>query len=156
MRISFDLDDTLICCDPTVPCEPNRVPLWWRARYSEPLRLGTVSLMTDLMRQGHSLWIYTTSYRAPAQVKRWLKFYGIALDGVINQEMHERCAGCDRYAPPVSKHPPAFGIDLHVDDLAGVALEGAARGFEVVVVRPDDTAWTQQVREAVAQWEPLS
>ena len=49
-----------------------------------------------------------------------------------------------------SKLPPAFGIDLHVDDSEGVRLEGVRHGFRVVVVRPDDQHWTRRVLDAVA------
>jgi hypothetical protein len=48
-----------------------------------------------------------------------------------------------------SKYPPAFNIDLHVDDSEGVRMEGDLHGFRVVVVRPDDEDWTQKVLEAV-------
>src|SRR5262249_34681987 len=40
MRISFDLDDTLICYQPGVPCEPS-LPWHWRLLGgNEPLRRG--------------------------------------------------------------------------------------------------------------------
>jgi FMN phosphatase YigB (HAD superfamily) len=133
MRISFDLDDTLICYDPDVPCECNRVPFLLRSWFEEPLRRGAVDLMKELQRQGHSLWIYTTSYRSPKQVQRWLKFYGIKIDAVVNQDLHERFVGRRRFDKYVSKYPPAFDIHLHVDDLEGVRLEGEEYGFQVVI-----------------------
>jgi 3-hydroxyisobutyrate dehydrogenase-like beta-hydroxyacid dehydrogenase len=105
--------------------------------------------MKQLKRQGHSLWIYTTSYRSPKQVKRWFKFYGVEIDAVINQDSHERLVGRDRFNKYVSKYPPAFDIDLHVDDLEGVRLEGEEHGFKVVIVSMTDEAWAQRVLEAV-------
>lgn len=149
MRISFDLDDTLICYDPGVPCESNRVPFFLRPWFEEPLRRGAVALMKELKRQGHSLWIYTTSYRSPKQVKRWFKFYGVEIAAVINQDSHERLVGRHRFNKYVSKYPPAFDIDLHVDDLEGVRLEGEEHGFKVVIVSMTDEAWAQRVLEAV-------
>lgn len=148
MRISFDLDDTLICYDPQVPREPNRVPFWAKRWHNEPLRLGAVELFRELRAQGHSLHIYTTSLRQPRQVKRWLRFYKIEVESVINQELHERVVG-RRFNSYVSKHPPAFNIDLHVDDLEGVAQEGHERGFAVVIMNQHDREWTTCVREAV-------
>lgn len=44
MRISFDLDDTLICGE-QVPCEPNRIPFFFNPWINEPLRLGSRKLM---------------------------------------------------------------------------------------------------------------
>ncbi len=52
-----------------------------------------------------------------------------------------------RHGP--SKYPPAFGIDLHIDDSEGVGLEGERHGFTVVVVSPEDPDWVTRVLEAV-------
>jgi hypothetical protein len=65
--------------------------------------------------------------------------------GVVNQPRHERVVG--RQGP--SKYPPAFGIDLHVDDSAGVAEEGRQHRFDVLVVAPTDLDWVARVLEAV-------
>ena len=54
-----------------------------------------------------------------------------------------------RFSRLPSKYPPAFGIDLHVDDSEGVRMEGDEHGFRVVVVRPDDENWIQRVLDAV-------
>ena len=48
-----------------------------------------------------------------------------------------------------SKYPPAFGIDLHVDDSEGVAEEGKLHRFEVVVVSPYDEDWVARVLKAI-------
>jgi hypothetical protein len=42
-------------------------------------------------------------------------------------------------------YPPAFGIDLQVDDSDGVRMQGELHGFSVVVVRQDDRDWTKKV-----------
>ncbi len=49
----------------------------------------------------------------------------------------------------VSKYPPAFGIDLLVDDSPGVAIEGQRHGFAVLVVEPTDSEWTVKVSSAL-------
>lgn len=145
MRISFDLDDTLICYDPAVPREPNRVPFWLQSWFNEPLRRGTVQLMRQLQSSGWDIWIYTTSYRSPGQVKRWFRFYGIDIAAVINQELHEQWVKRSPFQRYVSKFPPAFDIVLHVDDLEGVKLEGEENGFDVVVVDMTDEEWAAKV-----------
>jgi hypothetical protein len=146
LRVSFDLDDCLICCDPAVPSEPRGFlhRMWFR----EPLRLGTIQLMKDLIRQGWRVWIYTTSYRSPLGLKWWFRWQGVRLEGVVNQAIHiGRVTRAFGGAGP-SKYPRAFGIDLHVDDSEGVRTEGLKWGFEVVVVRPDDARWRERVLEA--------
>ncbi len=151
MRISFDLDDTLICSDPAVPREPDPVPFWLRSWFAEPLRLGTVQLMNQLRQDGWEIFIYTTSYRSPQSVKRWFGFFGVPIAAVINQEMHDKIVGENGCERTVSKHPPTFDIDLHVDDLEGVRQEGKENNFDVVIVQTNDENWTDRVLEAAAR-----
>jgi hypothetical protein len=148
VRISFDVDDTLVCA-PSVPTE-EVVPWWWRWRYPEPLRRGTRDLMRELLRRKCQLWIYTTSYRSPRYLRGWFWSFGVPIYGVVNQHRHDhvvRSGGYGRYPP--SKYPPAFGIDLHVDDSEGVAEEGRQFKFRVVVVSPGDPDWASKVLAAV-------
>lgn len=148
MRISFDVDDTLVLYDGS-PKE-TVVPWWWRWRYHEPLRLGTRALMQALLARNCELWIYTTSYRQPRYLRGWFKSFGVRLTDVVNQDVHDRVVKKSQfpgYMP--SKYPPAFGIDLHVDDSEGVAMEGQEHGFRVVVVSPADVDWGTRVLAAV-------
>ncbi len=150
MRISFDIDDTLICCDPNVPCEPDCVPRLLRHWYNEPLRLGAKALMSELTQQGHSLWIYTTSGRTPSYLTRWLRFYGIPITEVVNQQRHERTVRLEAFKRRPSKYPPCFGIDLHIDDSEGVAMESRDHGFRTIIVSVNDSDWANHVRASVA------
>jgi len=145
MRISFDLDDTLVCYHAGVPQEPR---LHWFLRlfiHDEPLRQGTPELMRQLRQRGWEVWVYTTSNRSPAAVRRWLRWHGVLLDGMVNQDAHDRHLRRSPQDRPPSKNPAAFGIDLHVDDSDGVRMEGEQHGFQVAVVTPDDRDWTAKV-----------
>lgn len=153
MRISFDLDDTLICYGDGFPCEP-RLPLYWRWLVKdEPLRQGARTLMRQLCQRGCEIWIYTTSYRSPGGVAWWLRLHGIRVGKVINQFIHERHNRPGGGYYPPSKNPRRFGIDLHVDDSEGVRMEGEEHGFDVVVVSPTDLNWTDRVLQAVSAIE---
>jgi hypothetical protein len=101
--------------------------------------------MQELLSGGHELWIYTTSYRPARYLRGWFRSFGVPLYGVVNQYRHESVVG--RKGP--SKFPPAFGIDLHVDDSEGVGEEGKHHQFSVVVVSPADPNWAARVLEAV-------
>lgn len=143
MRISFDIDDTLICGSsvPTEPCAS-----WWcRWRYPERLRHGARALMSELTQRGCRIWIYTSSDRPAHYLKSWFRIMGIPIEGVINQTRHERTVGLR--GP--SKYPPAFRIDLHIDDSPGVAMEGADHQFAVLVVSPEDKDWVDRVLSEV-------
>lgn len=145
MRISFDLDDTLIC-DSSVPTEQH-LSRWQRWRYPEPLRHGTRSLMAALVQRQCPIWLYTSSCRCPRYLKAWFASMGIPIEGVVNLERHHQTVGLR--GP--SKFPPAFGIDLHIDDSLGVAMEGASHQFAVLVVKPDDADWAEKVLTEVDQ-----
>jgi FMN phosphatase YigB (HAD superfamily) len=153
MRISFDLDDTLICYDPAVPRERNRMPFWCRAWFSEPMRAGTIELMQELSQRGHELWIYTTSYREPKTLKRWFRFHGVRIERVVNQTVHEKIVRRDRTPFFVSKFPPAFEIDLHIDDQDDLREAGERLGFRVLTIRLDDAQWTKAVLKLVDELE---
>lgn len=149
-RVSFDVDDTLVCCADVAPSEAGYLPRCIRRWFGEPLRAGTGALVRELRRRQCSVWIYTTSGRSPFYIRRWLLLHGIRVDGVVNSERHRQGLAAHGFSRLPSKLPPAFGIDLHVDDSEGVRLEGVRHGFRVVVVRPDDQHWTRRVLDAVA------
>jgi FMN phosphatase YigB (HAD superfamily) len=148
MRVSFDVDDTLVC-GPEVPTE-QFVPWWRRWWCPELLRRGTRDLMRALLARRCNLWIYTTSYRSPRHLRRWFRNFGVRLEGVVNQDVHDRVIKRSAYPfYPPSKYPPAFGIDLHIDDSEGVGIEGRRFNFRVLVVSPADPRWAERVLEAV-------
>lgn len=158
ITVSFDLDDTLTSHSDRVPMERGFLPRFVYRWLGEPLRQGTTALMRELRRRGCSVWIYTSSGRSPFHIRRWLLLHGIFVDGVVNSERHRQSQSPQSLdAMPVpetpermpSKFPPAFGIDLHVDDSEGVRMEGAQHGFRVVVVNPEDERWGDKVLEAV-------
>ncbi|MEI2429785.1 hypothetical protein RDV84_20100 [Lysobacter yananisis] len=145
MRIAFDIDGTLTPLGAgQFPAAPLPFPL--RLLWREPLREGTVALMRELQADGHEVWVYTSSLRSPAYLRLWLRCAGIRLAGVVNGDAHAQALRGRAVAP--SKFPPAFGIDVLVDDSAGVAMEGEAHGFRVVLVAPGDRAWADNVRAA--------
>jgi hypothetical protein len=150
IRISFDIDDTLACLPHHSAAEHSRLPAFVHRWLGEPLRVGTRSLTRELRRQGCSVWVYTSSGRTPAYIRRWLMLYGIHVDGVVNSVVHNQILAERGLANAPSKLPSAFDIDLHVDDSEGVKSEGHDHGFRVVVVRPDDENWAQRVLDAAA------
>ena len=149
MRISFDIDDTLVLHGLDVASDPRRFPAFICCWFGEPLRAGTCSLMRELRHRGCSVCIYTSSGRTSFDIRLWLFLHGIRIDGVINDERHRRELAGRRFSRLPSKYPPAFEIDLHVDDSEGVRMEGDEHGFRVVVVSPKDENWTQKVLNAV-------
>ncbi|HEY1136184.1 MAG TPA: hypothetical protein VGE64_01710 [Xanthomonadaceae bacterium] len=144
MRIAFDLDGTLVpMFAGQFPVEPVAWPM--RAFAADPLRLQTIQLFRLLKARKHELWIYTSSLRQPFAIRRTLWAHGLRIDGVINADLHAEASG----ARVASKYPPAFGIDLLIDDAPGVEVEGRQHGFAVLRIDPGDADWSLKVLDAI-------
>jgi hypothetical protein len=150
MRIAFDLDGTLIPT-PGSAMRTERLGPLARLVSREPIRAGAPRLLDGLCQRGHRLWLYTTSLRSPMRLRLWFGAFGVRLDGVVNQVRHAAVVSGERLAS--SKYPPAFGIQLLVDDSLGVEIEGRRLGFSVVRIEPHDAAWCARVEAAVAEAE---
>ena len=148
IKISFDLDDTLICVG-NVQTEPCRVPRLLRYWYREPLRLGSCELFSELAHRNCETGIYTTSLRSKSYVRRWLRFYSICPSFVVNQQVHQQYCRKEQLQSPPSKNPKLFNIDLHIDDSHGVRLEGEQFGFNTLIIEPNDGDWMHKVLQKV-------
>lgn len=120
MTISFDLDNTLI--PGTKTFETERQIIVHRFLGLEKIRLGTIVLFKALRYKGHQIFVYTTSFRSGAMIKLMFCCYGIPVDAVINQQRHNKQTKGTQIQD--IKIPPAFGIDIHVDDSRGLRIEG--------------------------------
>ena len=147
MKISFDIDDTLIAYGDGFATEEQR---WYtKLLGAEKLRLGTIDLFNELWSQNHSIWIYTTSHRSKGKLMTNFWLHGLLIDGVINEDKNRkvlRAANCS-----ASKNPKLFAIDIHVDDSRGVEIEGQRFGFNTIIVEPVDTDWAAKVLDAIIQ-----
>jgi hypothetical protein len=142
MRIAFDLDDTLIPALHDFPTEQPPRRLLARLLTRVRLRQGATELLRTLIDLHHEIWVYTTSHRTAAHIRRAFSIPGVRLSGVVNGADHARQVLPYRSC---SKYPPAFGIDVLVDDLPGVVAEGEQHGFVVIHVEPNDLHWTEHV-----------
>jgi hypothetical protein len=127
VRISFDLDDTLICYQPGILQEKSR----WGWLSEEPLRQGAVQLIRELQKSGHQVGIYTTSHRNPKQIHFWLWSYGLKTAFILTQ--HDNDA-----QSILGKNPRRFQIDCHIDNEAHIAD---------IHVLPEDTDWVDKIRK---------
>ena len=146
MIISFDLDDTLIPGNKKFPTEKRSIfQKFWGI---EKIRLGTIELMKSCQLQGHHIYIYTTSLRPARRI--WWTFYtyGIKLAKVINQKKHE--AILREKSTFYSKYPPAFNIDIHIDDSKGVEIEGNRFNFRTIIIREDNHKWIDDILRIVS------
>ncbi|RZL13203.1 MAG: hypothetical protein EOO62_08845 [Hymenobacter sp.] len=141
MRIAFDLDNTLIRGEYNFALEVPKRKFWAWLLGKESLRAGIVELADYCRARGWEIWVYTTSYRSAAYIRRLFWLHGIQLDGVVNQARHDR-----EVTVRSTKYPPQFGIDLLVDDSEGVRLEAERHGFAMLVVSPQDSEWLTKVK----------
>jgi uncharacterized HAD superfamily protein len=132
MRISFDLDDTLILYSDPLSNE--------RLLNGEILRKGTISLLQELAKE-HELWIYTTSFRSPWRTKLYFWLKGIKIHQVINKNIHDKIIQSYSFSRTPTKLPSHFDIDIHIDDADGVVREGEEFGFDVIQIKPHQKDW---------------
>ena len=144
MRISFDLDDTLILTGENCLYEnPLKFPFY--LFYKERLRKGMVELYKELTDLGCDICVYTTSERSVEYIKRLFKLHGIKLHNIINQKIHQDIVQRGRREIMPSKVPSRFGIDLHVDDDFSVKQNGIQHGFNVLIIDKSDPEWDRKV-----------
>lgn len=141
MRISFDIDDTLIFCDKSRNGNSKLLN-------GESLREGTIELLRQLQ-VDHELFIYTTSLRRPWLLKLSFRLKGVRIRRVINQDEHQKLSRELGLSAMPTKYPSKFGIDLHIDDSEGVQIEGKQHGFNVLRISQDDDHWTRTVRNGI-------
>ena len=141
MTISFDLDDTLI--PGTKRFETEKRTIVHRLFGLEKIRSGTIELFKELRTKGHRIYIYTTSFRSTTKIKLTFYSYGIPVDTAINQKRHDRQLRENKTR--TSKFPPAFDIDVHVDDSPGLRIEGERFNFKTIIVDEYDKNWGQTI-----------
>ena len=150
VKISFDLDDTLIPSDranfPTM--KRNLLQLLLMV---EPIRAGSVQLINNLKSDGHVVGIYTTSFRSSFRI--WLQFlmYGLSMSFIINEYLNRK--SLDDLHITASKYLPAFEIDLHADDSPGVDIEGERFCFNTVIVEQQNLNWVSSVLSHISSFQ---
>lgn len=144
MKISFDLDDTLILTDKDAVYE-KPVKHFKAFFFKEKLREGIRELCKELKYLGYKICVYTTSERSIRYIKSLFDVYGIKLHSVINLQVHMKVVQGNRKEIMPSKVPSRFGIDLHIDDDVSVKQNGIQFGFNVLIISKDDIEWTVKV-----------
>ncbi len=144
MKISFDLDDTLILTNKDAIYE-NPVKCIRALLYKEKLRKGIIVLCEELKYLGFEICVYTTSERSVGYIKNLFGIYGIKLSNVINQKVHKKIVQGTRKEVMPSKVPSKFGINLHIDDDISVKQNGTQFGFNVLIISRDDNDWCLKV-----------
>ncbi|PPK88468.1 hypothetical protein CLV84_1436 [Neolewinella xylanilytica] len=147
MLISFDIDNTLIPYSDEFPVEANSVLTGLLG--GEKLRRGTVQLFRELERQGHHLWLYTTSFRSRWYLRRTFLAYGLWPERIINGYDSSKVLRAHQCS--ASKNPALFGIDLHIDDAPGVRTEGLTYCFETLIIETGDLHWVSHVLASVEE-----
>ena len=145
MRISFDLDETIISRNIDWEVEPN---LKGFRGDEERLRKGTVELFKWIRKQNHEIWIYTNSYRGRKSLKTWFHDCGIPVDGVIDQIVHDQKRYEQDRTCILDKNPEWFGIDLHFDD-----LDELAEQERINKIDPLDSSWTDTVKQLINNYQ---
>ncbi len=145
MNISFDLDSTLIPNGNEFETEKrNQIA---KLLGIEEVRKGARKIIDHLQSQGHNIHIYTTSFRSKGKIRRVLKYYGIRVNHIVNQVENQRVLRSQNMN--ASKYPPAFGFDVHIDDLKGVGIESERYNFKAIIIEPSDENWVENIKNNI-------
>ncbi len=142
MNISFDLDNTLIPNGNEFETEKQSFLI--RLFRVEKIRKGTCELFDYLQKQGHTINIYTTSYRSKAKIRFMFLLYGLKVTKIINQT--ENVKTLKNLEINASKYPLAYNFDLHIDDSIGVKRESEQLKFNTIVVKPNERNWVEVIK----------
>jgi len=145
MKISFDLDDTLLVRSDAPDIEVGSVPLV-RGYIEEYFRAGCRELFSWLKQQHCEVGVYTNSYRGKSDLEQWFMANNMRIDFVINQQLHDGRVDSEpkRYSLP-AKCPHLFGIDIHIDDLPEIKEGAELYGPKVILVEPLNVEWVQKL-----------
>jgi hypothetical protein len=112
----------------------------------ESLREGTCEIIKYFQGQGEEVWIYTTSFRNKTYIRLLFLLHGINIKGVINQTVYNQAIKKGIDFPRCSKYPPAFGIDLLIDDQEGVKIESERYRYTMIWVKPEEEDWVAKIK----------
>lgn len=141
MIISFDIDNTLISYIDEFPLKERSLKA--KIFGAESIRKGTIRLFMELDRRGHTIWIYTTSFRTKFCLKKTFWAYGLSPSHIINETIN--LPKLKQHGCKASKNPKIFGIDLHIDDSKGVEIEGEKYGFRTIIIPIEDLDWVNRI-----------
>lgn len=112
--------------------------------YNRAVREGTFALMRQLQAEGWEVWIYTLAPLPKTRLKLFFALNGVSLGGVITGHDHASAVRNQRAPSRSVKHPPAFGIDLMIDDKTITAQAGRQLGFAThqITTHPK---WTEPI-----------
>ncbi|MEZ5324146.1 MAG: hypothetical protein R3F19_03685 [Verrucomicrobiales bacterium] len=69
---------------------------------------------------------------------------------IVNATIHEEAlSGLFERGRPPSKHPGLFGVDLHIDDSKGIAIEAELFGFRALIIDPENLNWGASILDSV-------
>ena len=154
MRVSFDLDEVLFVSPKTHKTEPPlRFP--FNRIYPERLRLGTPGLIRRLHEMGCEVWVYTSSFRTDAYIRRLFAHYGVRFDGIVNGDRHLREVQRDNRTVLPQKLPNRYRISLHIDDEEVVCSSAGQYGFRAYRLDAQDDEWEDKIIARVEQIKKL-
>ncbi|NOZ45430.1 MAG: HAD family hydrolase [Chlorobi bacterium] len=142
MKISFELDQLLLTDSNEFPVEKqNHIQEVLRF---EKLRLGAVELMQDIIGSQHEIWIYTASSRPKHYIYELFLRHGVPVSGIINRKKHVTTLNTEEKV--LSKYPPAFNIDVHIDYSDNVKIDGEIFNFKTITVKSDEDNWAEVIQ----------
>ena len=140
------LDEVLFVSPQTHKTEPP-LPFLLRNLFRERLRLGTPEVINRLQALGYEVWVYTSSFRTEAYIRRLFRCYGVRFDGIVNGTRHLKEVQRNNQEALPQKLPNRYRISLHIDDEETICSSAGQFGFRAYQLNAQDDNWGEKIIE---------
>ena len=125
----------------------RRFPFPLRNLFRERLRLGTPEVINRLQALGYEVWVYTSSFRTEAYIRRLFRCYGVRFDGIVNGTRHLKEVQRNNQETLPQKLPNRYRISLHIDDEEIICSSAGQFGFRAYQLNAQDDNWGEKIIE---------
>ena len=102
-------------------------------------------MINRLQALGYEVWVYTSSFRTEAYIRRLFRCYGVRFDGIVNATRHLKEVQRNNKTILPQKLPNYYRISLHVDDESVICTLGRQYGFRTYQLDAQDDDWKEKI-----------
>ena len=152
-RAALDLDEVIFQEDG--PLE-SALPFPWNKLYKERIRLGVPALFHFLAKNGYDIWLYSSKFYSTDYIQRCFRRYHVKVDGVIAAIGKRAKAAGDDGKNLEKLIMNTYRCTVHIDRNAVLQIISGTKEFWEFPLSGDNTVWSQEVMDAVTQFENSS
>ena len=130
MRVSFDLDEVLICDPDKYPAEKLPFPL--NVAFPETIRKNAGLLTAALCDFSFDVWVYTGKFYSSRHVKALLGIHRGRVSGVING-VNKKYSD----SPIQESFRNKYRVAVHIDNESIIWIDTRKKEYEIIDIKSD-------------------